>query len=116
MPQGVDLESYFHVSDHEPVRLDGATIRALRKARGLTQRELAEALGVSETTIRHWEHNRRHPGSARRAIEVVQVLEPEAHAGGRTLYLPPEKFTLSDDGTLAAAKPKGEPPLVFFVK
>lgn len=33
----------------------------LRKLRGIKQKELAEALGVSETTVRNWERGRATP-------------------------------------------------------
>ncbi|MCG8363837.1 MAG: helix-turn-helix transcriptional regulator [Pseudanabaenales cyanobacterium] len=33
-------------------------IAVLRKAAGLTQRQLADAVEVTETTIRNWENNR----------------------------------------------------------
>jgi DNA-binding transcriptional regulator YiaG len=35
--------------------------RALREAAGLSQRELAKAIGVSQASIAHWEASRRVP-------------------------------------------------------
>ncbi len=33
-------------------------IKILREQRGITQKELASAIGKTETTIRNWEHGR----------------------------------------------------------
>ena len=35
------------------------TIRELRVQKGLSQQELADALGVSRSTLAHWENGRR---------------------------------------------------------
>ncbi len=39
-----------------------ATIREARKARGLTQQQLAQQLGVKNTTISNWEKSLSKPG------------------------------------------------------
>lgn len=44
------------------------TIRAARKARGLTQVELAEQLGVSQSTVAGWE-------SGRRTVELARLYD-----------------------------------------
>jgi len=54
--------------------MDGPTLRAERRRRGLTQAELADALGVSANTIARWERGEMPtPGRmldlAMRAIE-----------------------------------------------
>lgn len=42
-----------------------AKIRTLRETLGWTNRRLAEACGVSERTVKHWQTGTRHPsGSA----------------------------------------------------
>jgi DNA-binding transcriptional regulator YiaG len=114
--ESFNLESYFAVSKADPVILNGATIRRLRKARGLTQEELADRLEVSTWTVRSWEADRTRPGSAQRALHLVEILEPEPQDSERTVYLPPEAFTLSDDGRLAAGTERGRPPIVFFLE
>ncbi|MEV5792686.1 helix-turn-helix transcriptional regulator [Streptomyces sp. NPDC052192] len=50
---------------------------ALRKRAGLTQKELAEILGVDRTAVAHWEAGRRNPDGKRLEsyIEALQVLE-----------------------------------------
>ena len=50
----------------------GATIRALRESRGLTQRALGEQVGVSDKTVSKWETGRGLPD--------VGLLEPLAGA------------------------------------
>lgn len=42
----------------------GGKLRALRKAKGLTQDELAAALGVKRATVSNYEIDRRHPSLA----------------------------------------------------
>jgi transcriptional regulator with XRE-family HTH domain len=47
-------------------------IRAARESRGLTQKDFADALGVSKQVISHWENGARQPSfkwAARMAIE-----------------------------------------------
>ena len=38
----------------------GKKIRELRKEKGLTQKELSERIGVSESTVKKWEQARSH--------------------------------------------------------
>ena len=38
-----------------------ARIRAMRNERGLTQQQLADALGVNKQTVCEWEHGRTFP-------------------------------------------------------
>lgn len=42
----------------------GARIRGLREARSLTQVEVADHLGVSQTAVSYWEKGRRVPSVA----------------------------------------------------
>ncbi len=42
-------------------RLNESPLMRLRKLRGIKQKELAEALGVSEATVRNWEKGRAIP-------------------------------------------------------
>lgn len=58
-------------------------LKATRKALGLSQQELGEALGVSRNTIRSWEKDRerdflRHVCRGLRACRIMPHLEPEA--------------------------------------
>lgn len=45
-----------------PTRSTGTLLREKRKAAGLTQIELAERVGVTQTAISYWETGRRRPG------------------------------------------------------
>lgn len=41
--------------------IERVTLPVARKIAGLTQRELAKAVGVSESTLLNWEKGRREP-------------------------------------------------------
>ena len=41
---------------------DGATLKAARKAKGLTQEQAGAALGSNKSFISNYENNRRSPG------------------------------------------------------
>jgi DNA-binding transcriptional regulator YiaG len=50
-------------------------IHALRQRLGLTQRELARLLGVSESSVSLWEAGRRRPrGPAHRLLKLIGEL------------------------------------------
>jgi transcriptional regulator with XRE-family HTH domain len=59
----------------EPVLTLGARIRALRRARGLTQDRLANSAGVSRSAVAQWESDRagHSAGMLRRLAEVLGV-------------------------------------------
>ena len=50
-------------------------IRALREARGMSQTELAEALGVDQTTVSAWETGKAEPTifNLRRLADILGV-------------------------------------------
>lgn len=48
-----------------------STIAQLRKAKGMTQRQLAAAVGVTETTVRNWE---RDPSTFAKFAKLCEVL------------------------------------------
>lgn len=54
--------------------------RALREAAGLTQQELATAIGVDRTAIAHWESGRRNPDGKRldAYLEALRALRGAA--------------------------------------
>jgi transcriptional regulator with XRE-family HTH domain len=54
--------------------MERRTIRHLRKSAGLTQRQLAEAMGVNHMSIYHWESGRNEP-SARQLKTLAEVFE-----------------------------------------
>lgn len=57
----------------------GSRIRALRRSRGMTQRQLAEAAGCTDAAIRNYEAGRRVlKGSALDAIASALGVAPEA--------------------------------------
>lgn len=67
-----------------PSRLQGQHVRFLRKHLGLSQKELADALGIQRVTVARWEqeHNKSIPGGTDRALRVLVlgVVDPEMPA------------------------------------
>ncbi len=61
-------------------------LKALRRARSLTQEQLAREIGVSFSTVNLWENGRRRPQPylANKIFEVARSagLEPEEFKGG----------------------------------
>lgn len=51
----------------------GARIRAARMARGLTQKTVADALGINDRHVQAWEAGRRNPGPKHLA-KLAEVL------------------------------------------
>lgn len=49
------------------------TIPAARKLRNMTQKDLANACGVSESTVTAWEKYRREP-SVSQAMKIAQAV------------------------------------------
>ncbi len=62
--------------------MTGHEIKAVRKAIGWTQAQLADYLGVSTWTVRSWECGRRNPCCERMADEIRQLplgVEADSH-------------------------------------
>ncbi len=54
-----------------------SNIAVLRENMGLTQREVAQSLGVTETTIANWERGRSGLDWIDRLIRLCQILDCE---------------------------------------
>jgi len=65
------------VGELENLRGLGRLLIALRIARGMTQRDLAEKLGVHETQISRDERNEYHGVTVERASRILDVLEAD---------------------------------------
>lgn len=66
-------------ADEAEARQDAARfVRRVRKRLGLSQRGLAERIGVSINTIRNWEQGKRRPTGAAKALLTVLDKAPEA--------------------------------------
>ncbi len=52
-----------------------SNVAGLRKRLNLTQRELADRVGVTETTVRNWENNRSGIEWFQRVALLCQALE-----------------------------------------
>lgn len=55
-------------------------VLGVRKKLGLTQREFADAFGVSLAAVRNWEQGRRTPTGPARALLIVVDREPSVVA------------------------------------
>jgi DNA-binding transcriptional regulator YiaG len=62
-------------------RLSGAEIRFLRIEMGMSQKRLADSLGVDEQTVSLWERGKRRPTVAAERMLRLMYLE---HADGKT--------------------------------
>lgn len=58
--------------------MQGQRIQDLRKAKGLTQKELGELVGAAEGTVRHWESGLR-PVNKERLTAIAHALGVEYH-------------------------------------
>ncbi len=54
----------------------GADVAALRRFIGLSQAELARAVGISVHTLRNWEQGRRHPEGPAIALLRIAARHP----------------------------------------
>lgn len=72
MPRSLYRQLLAELLGPVPEPLDGAALRAWRQARGLSQRQLAEALGVRRATITAWE--RHGPAQARLVALALRAL------------------------------------------
>lgn len=73
----------------------GDRIRGARKAAGLTQRELAEHLGVANTSISNWEKGLSRPDADMiQKLCAILGLEPNDFYGTETV---PSRQTVSDE-------------------
>lgn len=66
---------------HYTKRLKGSEIRFLRIEMGMSQKRLADCLGVDEQSVSLWERNRRRPTIAAERMLRLMYLE---HADGTT--------------------------------
>jgi putative transcriptional regulator len=63
---------------------DNVDVRKIRKALKLSQAQFAARFGLSASTIRDWEQNRRRPEGAARVL--LQVIQKEPEAVSRALH------------------------------
>ncbi len=54
----------------------GSDVKALRQFIGLTQEQLAAAMGISVHTLRNWEQGRRHPEGPAIALLRIAARHP----------------------------------------
>lgn len=75
----------------------GEKIRQGRKAAGLTQRQLADRLGVSNTSVSNWEKNLSRPDADLiQALCAVLALQPNDFYGAQSASSE-KRPTVSDD-------------------
>lgn len=78
-------------------------VEALRAALGLTQAQLATAIGVSERTVQNWEGGRVSPQAERRVRDLVELKEMLDR------YIPPDsvqQWLISPNDAFAGDAPR----------
>ncbi len=55
-----------------------ADVPAIRKELGLSQEQFAHFMGVSVSTLRNWEQERREPHGPARSLLLVAAKQPQA--------------------------------------
>ena len=75
----------------------GSKIKAARKALGMTQKELAQQLGVKNTSVSNWEKDQNKPSP-----DMIERLCAVLHLAPGALYGQPEAADMGfDDFTYA---------------
>lgn len=77
-----------HKEENQEANQLGDTLRLFRTKAGMTQEQLAEAVGVSPGAIGHYEDNTWRPGTSilARLAEILGVTFPELINGCSILY------------------------------
>ena len=81
-----EVESYERLKRRELEEIQnlrglGHALICLRIARGFTQRELADRLGINESQVSRDERNEYHGITLERAAKVLEALEVEIRIG-----------------------------------
>jgi putative transcriptional regulator len=79
-----EIERQAALDDAEAAKDAAAWVRRVRRRAGLSQAEFARRIGMSVVTVRDWEHGRRLPQGAARALLRVIDRVPEAVLALRT--------------------------------
>lgn len=67
-----------HCKDRLPIACKaGVDVRAVRRARGMTQKAFAEAFGFTVGAVRDWEQGRKRPERSARILLAVIESEPD---------------------------------------
>lgn len=72
--QGSWQMGYYCAKAGHPIPPTELDIRSLRKAAGMTQQQLADAVGVTQTMVARWETGRAKP-SAKNARRIKELLQ-----------------------------------------
>lgn len=92
----------------------GDTIKHLRIKRGLTQKELSERLGVTESYVSQYERNKRIPKreTLQRIYDALEITPEDWAADGEALYfMAAVRDQTTDWDHLQAVNKEPQPPL-----
>ena len=85
----------------------GKFIQEIRKEKGLTQKELAEIVGVSDKTISKWENGNSSPDTSM-LLSLSEALEVTVNELLSAERIPPEKYSMKAEETIMTLMKENE--------
>ena len=85
----------------------GKFIQEIRKEKGLTQKELAEIVGVSDKTISKWENGNSSPDTSM-LLSLSEALEVTVNELLSAERIPPENYSMKAEETIMTLMKENE--------
>jgi len=105
---GVDLPPTHDRANEVDPRGFGKLLRQTRKGSGLSQYDLADRVGVTQSTISHWELGYSKPDHAMIVVLAVEVGDPLGLSRSEILEAAVEAIRRAEQGTLDMEGPTAD--------